>query len=65
MQPGLAEFVLTGPEYDSTTARLRFHAVSDGFVGGEGWLVDDIQLEPYPPLDAASPPVGAAGLAAY
>ncbi len=42
----LAEFVLTGPEYDSATVRFRFRAVSDGFIGGGGWWVDDLRLEP-------------------
>ena len=31
---------------DSATVRLRFRFVSDGFIGGGGWLVDDLVLMP-------------------
>ena len=57
--------MLSGPAYDSTTARLRFRAVSDGFVGGGGWLVDDLRLEPFPAVDAGSPSVPHLGLAVW
>jgi hypothetical protein len=32
------------PGLDSTTVRFRWRMVTDGFTGGGGWWVDDIQL---------------------
>lgn len=55
-----AEFPLTG--LDSATVRFRLRFVSDGFVGGGGWFVDDLAVEPSGNTGASPTEVAGRGL---